>query len=216
MAGARLAVAQLAVSKEAVVQTVFSGTPVAVTVFVENPDLQPHQAAVSMRTFQLAATTKMPLGEAQPWKEIEVLAGQTVREKTLLTFPALAEPASYRVEFAEANGRPLGGVAVLWLQPAPGGTERETRTAGHSGAVCELALRVSTGWKTPPPRNCASWKAPAFCSPPPMNPPTSPSPESALAVARALALGQLPRRLRPRVLTKSPCPHPARWAACAA
>ena len=226
MACARPAVAQLSVSAEAPVQTVFSGEPVAVTVFVENPDLKSHQAAVSKRIFQLASATKMPFGEDQPWKEIAVLAGQTVREKIVLTFPALAEPALYRVEFAETDGRRLGGVtvracprtllqtlarlsggqpvgvgdaggqlaavlkksdvpvaeiageaaadfhgslallrsadstpaestrlralaavlakrgvAVLWLQPAPGGTERETRTVGRGGAVCELALR---------------------------------------------------------------------------
>ncbi len=227
LVGARLAVAQLAVSTEAAVQTVFSGEPVAVTLFVDNGDLKSHQAAVSTRIFQLAATTKMPLGNEQPWKEIEVLAGQTVREKITLTFPALTEPVLYRVELTEAKGRQLGGVtvracprtllqtlarlsggqpvgvgdaggqlgavlkksdvpvaelageaaadfhgslallrsadatpaesarvralgaalakrgvAVLWLQPAPGGTERETRTVGRGGTVCELALRA--------------------------------------------------------------------------
>lgn len=226
MGGARLAVAQLAVSTEVAVQTVFSGEPAAVTVFVENGGREPVKDAVSTRIFQLAAATKMPLGERQPWKEIAVLAGQTVREKIELTFPALAELALYRVEFTEAKGGPLGGVtvracprtllqtltrlsggqpvgvgdaggqlsavlkrcdvplveiageaaadfhgslallrsadvtpaestrlralaaalakrgvAVLWLQPAPGGTERETRTVGRGGAVCELALR---------------------------------------------------------------------------
>ena len=106
------AVAQLSVDKEAALQTVFSGEPVAVTVFVENGGRETVKEAVSTRTFQLAAATKMPLGEAQLWKEIEVLAGQTVREKMVLTFPALAEPVLYRVEFAEAKGRPLGGVTV--------------------------------------------------------------------------------------------------------
>ena len=148
MAGARLAVAQLAVSKDAAVQTVFSGAPAAVTVFVENPDLQPHRAAVSMRIFQLAATTKMPLGEAQPWKEIEVVAGQTVREKILLTFPALAEPASYRVEFAEANGRPLGGVAVracprTLLQPLARLSGGQPVGVGDAGGPLAAVLKKS-------------------------------------------------------------------------
>ncbi len=227
LASARLAVAQLTVSTDAAVQTVFSGEPAAVTVFVSNAGREPVKDAVSTRIFQLVSAAKMPLGEKQPWKEIEVLAGQTVREKIELTFPPLAEPALYRVECAGAKGGPLGGVtvracprmllqtltrlsggqpvgvgdaggqlaavlkksdvpladlageaaadfhgslallrsadatpaesarlralaatlakrgvAVLWLQPAPAGAERETRSTGRGGTVCELALRA--------------------------------------------------------------------------
>ncbi len=219
--------AQLAVSAEAAVQVVFSGEPAALVVLVGNGGRETLKGGVSTRIFQLSSATRIPLGEKQPWKELEVLAGQTVRENLELTFPVLAEPALYRVEFASAAGDPLGavpvracprnalqilarwsgtrpvavrdaggklddllkkngvttsdltgeaataefrgplailrsadgtaaekerlrgiadalarrGVAVLWLQPAPGGIERETRTVGKGGPVCELALR---------------------------------------------------------------------------
>ena len=219
--------AQLTVSPEPEMPVVFSGEPAAIAVLLGNGGREAVKGVVSTRIFQLSSATKIPLGERQPWKELEVLAGQTVREKLELTFPALAEPAFYRIEFATAAGDPLGavpvracprnalqtlarwsgtqpvglrdtggtlddllkkngvptsdlsgeaaaaefrgpfailrsadgtaaekerlrgisdalarrGVAVLWLQPAPGGIERETRTVGKSGPVCELALR---------------------------------------------------------------------------
>ena len=218
--------AQLTVSAEAGTQVVFAGEPAAITVLIGNGGPAAVKGPVFTRLFQLSSATKIPLGEKQPWKELEVLAGQTVSEKLELTFPALAEPALYRVEFATAAGDPLGalpvracprnvlqtlarwsgerpvgvldaggklgdllkknglttadltgenaadfhgplailrsadgtaadkerlrtiaatlaqhGVPVLWLQPAPAGTERETRTVGKGASVCELALR---------------------------------------------------------------------------
>ena len=218
--------AQLAVSAEAGTQVVFSDEPAPIAVLIGNGGPAAVKGDVFTRLFQLSSATKIPLGEKQPWKELEVLAGQTVREKLELTFPALAEPALYRVEFATAAGDPLGavpvracprnmlqtlarwsgerplgvldaggklgdllkrngvttaeitfesaadfrgplailrsadgtaaekerlraitatlaqrGVAVLWLHPAPAGTERETRTVGKAASVCELALR---------------------------------------------------------------------------
>ena len=219
-------VAQLTVRAEAEMPVVFSGEPAAIAVLLGNGGREAVKGVVSTRIFQLSSATKTPLGEKQPWKELEVLAGQTVRETLELTFPVLAEPALYRIEMASAAGDPLGavpvracprnalqtlarwsggrplgvldaggklddllkkngvgtadltgesaadfrgplailrsadgtaaererlrghadtlvkrGAAVLWLQPAPGGVERETRTVGKGGTVCELALR---------------------------------------------------------------------------
>lgn len=218
--------AQLAVSPEPETPSVFSGEPAGIAVLVGNGGRETVKVGLVTRVFQLSSATKIPLSEKQPWKELEVLAGQTVREKIELTFPALAEPAFYRVEFANAAGEPFGAmpvracprnvlqtlarwsgerpvgvleaggklgdllkkngvttteitgesaadfrgplailrsadgsaaekqrlrtiaatlaqrsVAVLWLQPAPAGIERETRTIGKTAPVCELALR---------------------------------------------------------------------------
>lgn len=219
-------VAQLTVRAEVEMSVVFSGEPATIALLVGNAGREAVKGVVSTRIFQLSSATKIPLGEKQPWKELEVLAGQTVREKLELTFPALTEPAFYRIEITGAGGDPLGavpaqacprnmlqtlarwsgtrplgvrdaggkledllkkngvvtadltgesaadfrgplailrnadaaaaekerlrgiaatlaqrGVAVLWLQPAPAGIERETRTIGKDGPVCELALR---------------------------------------------------------------------------
>ncbi|NQU11323.1 hypothetical protein HQ590_11060 [bacterium] len=81
------------------VQHVFAGKPQIVRVMFHNPTDKPAATELTTRLWQVSSGAVMPVGEAQPWKELEVLPRQTVLETIELTFPEVAAPTRFRVQW---------------------------------------------------------------------------------------------------------------------
>jgi hypothetical protein len=93
-------------------QIVFAGTPAAAALKVRNPDPERREQEFSIRLVQLSSSIAMPIGETQPWKKIEVLAGQTVVESVPVTLPEVRAATSFRIEVSAA-GRVVARLPIL-------------------------------------------------------------------------------------------------------
>jgi len=83
------------------VQHVFADNPQTVRVVFRNPTDNPVTTELSTRLWQISSGAVMPVGEARPWKKLEVLPQQTVLEAIELTFPEVRAPTRFRVQWGE-------------------------------------------------------------------------------------------------------------------
>jgi hypothetical protein len=88
-------------------QAVFAGRQ-TIRVTLRNPTDQLVETEVSTRVLQATTATVVPVGDAQPWKTLRVLPGQTVIETATLTFPAVRAPTRFLVQWGE-----LGRTTVM-------------------------------------------------------------------------------------------------------
>ena len=79
---------------------VFAARPQTISVTLRNPAGTTAEADVHTRLFQLTSGSVVPIGEAQPWKKIQVLPQQTVLETLPLTFPEVRTTTRFRLELS--------------------------------------------------------------------------------------------------------------------
>jgi hypothetical protein len=77
---------------------VFAGAPQPVRVAIRNTADQSIETNATSRLFQLSATAAVPVGEAQPWKTLRLLPGQTALEDLPASLPAVRSPTRFRIE----------------------------------------------------------------------------------------------------------------------
>lgn len=78
---------------------VFAGSPQTVRATIRNTGADT-EVDVAIRVVQLTAGSAVPVGEAQPWKKLRVLAKQTVLEDLPVELPAVRAPVRFRLECA--------------------------------------------------------------------------------------------------------------------
>ena len=101
---------QLSPDQEA--QRVFAGEARTITVIWHNAGGQTAEAEIHTRLCQTSSATAVPLNE-RPWKQIEVLPGQTVLESATVDFPAVNDETPFLVQWLEGTNRVLGKTEVL-------------------------------------------------------------------------------------------------------
>ena len=116
MCGASLGWAQLQVVTNAEPQRVFAGAGREVSVRVHNPSTSPVAADLRTRLYQASSATVAPLGET-PWKKLTVLAGQTVLESAVVTFPAVKAETRLLVQWLDGTNKVIGVTEVLVFPP---------------------------------------------------------------------------------------------------
>ncbi len=100
--------AQLEIVPDDQPQAVFADKPQTVRLVIHNKADKQMDADMTTRLFQATAATAVPIGEAQPWKTLHVLPGQTIIETATFTFPAVRAATRFLVQWGE-----LGRTSVL-------------------------------------------------------------------------------------------------------
>jgi hypothetical protein len=103
--------AQLEVVLSQQALAVFSGDVQSVPVILRNAGEKTVNASLSIRLFQWSATTRMPIGAVQEWKQLTVLSGQTVLEQAAVQFPEVRAATRFEVRWL-GEGQPLGQTMV--------------------------------------------------------------------------------------------------------
>ncbi len=98
-------------------QVVFAGEARKIRVTFSNPTDKTVEVQVRTRVFQASSATAMPLGQAQPWKRLQVLAGQTIIESALVSFPAVNAGTRFLVHWLDEQGKVLGSTEVTVHPP---------------------------------------------------------------------------------------------------
>jgi hypothetical protein len=100
MAGgwACIAHAQLQLATNAVPQSVFSGAAKNISVTLHNSGGQNFNDEIRVRVFQASSATAVLLSE-NPWKQVQVPAGETVLESAALDFPAVMSKTKFLVQW---------------------------------------------------------------------------------------------------------------------
>ena len=80
---------------------VFAGKPQTVRLVIHNKADKQVDVDCTTRLFQATAATAVPVGEAQPWKALHLLPGQTIIETATFTFPAVRAAAKFLVQWGE-------------------------------------------------------------------------------------------------------------------
>jgi hypothetical protein len=104
--------AQPKLISDAAPQCVFSGQSRNIAVVWRNPSDAIVGAEISARIFQTSSATAVRLGE-MPWKQLQVLPGQTVLESAQLDFPAVKAETKFLVQWLENTNRIIGRTEVL-------------------------------------------------------------------------------------------------------
>ena len=104
---------QLQVVPDESLQAVFAGAPQKIKVILRNPGEKTAQADLRTRLFQVSSATLMPVGDAQPWKKLEVLPGQTVIESATLTFPEVKTGTRFQVQWLDDQNKIMGRTDLL-------------------------------------------------------------------------------------------------------
>ncbi len=91
---------------------VFSGSARQVPVVLRNPGRDTVEFAGVTRLFQTSSSTAAPLSETN-WKNLRVLAGQTILESAELTFPAVKAETRFLVQWADASRKIIGSTEVM-------------------------------------------------------------------------------------------------------
>ncbi|MCG3147463.1 MAG: hypothetical protein PCFJNLEI_00903 [Verrucomicrobiae bacterium] len=99
--------AQLEIVPDDQPQTVFAGKPQTVRLVIHNKGDKQFDADVTTRLFQTTAATAAPVGDAQPWKTVHVLPGQTVIETATFKFPAVRAATRFLVQWDELGRTPV-------------------------------------------------------------------------------------------------------------
>ena len=112
-----LAGAQLEWRSDDTPQVVFGGGHRSVRVMLRNPTDQPVTVDFRTRVLQTSSAIAMPLGVPQPWKRLQVLAGQTVVESAKITFPLIKAETRFLVEWITEKDKVLGPSEVIVYPP---------------------------------------------------------------------------------------------------
>jgi hypothetical protein len=95
------AFAQLEIIPDEQPPAVFAGKPQTVRLVVHNKAEKQMDVDVATRLFQATGATAAPVGEAQPWKTVHLLPGQTIIETATFTFPAVRAATRFLVQWGE-------------------------------------------------------------------------------------------------------------------
>ena len=109
--------AQLEWVPEAAPQVVFAGEARKIRVTFSNPTDKTIEVLIRTRIFQASSATAMPVDEAQPWKRLQVLAGQTIIESALVSFPAVKAGTRFLVHWLDEGSKVLGSTEVVVYPP---------------------------------------------------------------------------------------------------
>lgn len=105
--GAAAAPAQLQTVSAEAPQACFGGAARPICVMWRNPEETCLKHTLRARILQASASTVMPCGEV-PWKELEVLPGQTILESASLTFPAVNAETRFLVQWVTERNHIVG------------------------------------------------------------------------------------------------------------
>ena len=107
-----MACAQLQLLPDREPQRVFAGEARKITVVWHNAGDKTADAEIRTRLYQTSSATAAPLSD-KPWKQIEILPGQTVLESALLDFPAVNAETRFLIQWREDTNAVLGTTEVL-------------------------------------------------------------------------------------------------------
>jgi hypothetical protein len=107
-----VASAQLQSLTEKAPQEVFAGGVRKITILWHNAGNESAAAEVHMRLYQTSSATAGPLDEI-PWKQVEVLPGQTILESAQIDFPAVNAETKFLIQWLAANNSVIGKTEVL-------------------------------------------------------------------------------------------------------
>jgi hypothetical protein len=106
--------AQLEIVTNAEPQSVFFGAAKNISVTLHNPGGQDFENEIRARIFQASSATAVLLSE-NPWKHIQVSAGETVLESVALDFPPLKAKAKFLVQWLVDTN--VIGVTTVFVYP---------------------------------------------------------------------------------------------------
>ncbi|MGO9243149.1 MAG: hypothetical protein ACLP0A_12700 [Verrucomicrobiia bacterium] len=92
------ATAQIELVPDADPPAVFASRPQNIHVALRNAGDTTVTSDVQTLLFQLTSATAVPIGNARPWKRLQILPRQTVLETLALEFPAVRSSSHFRVE----------------------------------------------------------------------------------------------------------------------
>jgi hypothetical protein len=92
------AAAQMQLVADSQAQAVFAGSTQIVRVVLHNAGDAPASRDVDMRLVQLTAASAVSIGDARPWKKIDLLPRQTVLETMAVAFPEVRAATGFGVE----------------------------------------------------------------------------------------------------------------------
>jgi hypothetical protein len=104
--------AQLQLFTNAVPQSVFFGAAGNISVTLHNAGNQNFADEIRARVFQASSATAVLLSD-NPWKQIQVPAGETVLEFAALDFPAVKAKTKFLVQWLENTNSVIGVTPVL-------------------------------------------------------------------------------------------------------
>jgi hypothetical protein len=113
-------------------QSVFAGGERNIAVVWRNAGEQSVTVPVSFRLYQASSATSIPLGEAQSWKVLQVLPGQTVLESVPVAFPDVKAETTFLIRWLE-NTNQLLGTTEVWVYPT--NLLAELKPLAHDEAV---------------------------------------------------------------------------------
>ena len=93
-------------------QQVFGGGARTITLTWHNPSQKPFSQELSTRLYQASSATTVPLGTA-PWRNLEILPGQTVIESASLVFPAVNAETRFVIQWLAGANQVLGTSEAL-------------------------------------------------------------------------------------------------------
>lgn len=108
----RAAWAQLQLMPEAQPAALFAGPARQINARFHNPGSQPTSAAMRLRLYQATSATVAPWAET-PWKQLELLSGQTVLESAPVNFPSVIAQTAFLVQWVAGSNHLLGATRVL-------------------------------------------------------------------------------------------------------
>lgn len=111
LGASRLAPAQLQVLPDQPLPCVFGGGEQPMVVRWQNAGGQPEATELRWRLYQTSSATVAPLAE-RPWKNLEVLPGQTVLEKMSVELPAVKAETKFLLQWLADSNRILGHTEV--------------------------------------------------------------------------------------------------------
>ena len=91
---------------------VFSGRQRQIEVIIDNQADTDVETQVRTRIYQATSATLAPVGQAQPWKKLRVLAGQKVIEKAALDFPDVRAVTVFQVRWSTEDNAEIGRTTV--------------------------------------------------------------------------------------------------------
>ena len=110
--GSSMACAQLQLLPDRESQCVFAGDARKITVTWHNAGDKSAGADVRTQLYQTSSATAVPLSE-KPWKQIEILPGQTVLESAAMDFPEVKAETQFLIQWLEGTNHVVGKTEVL-------------------------------------------------------------------------------------------------------
>jgi hypothetical protein len=107
-----LADAQVQLLPDRKPQRVFAGVSRNITIIWHNTGNVAERTEIRTRLYQTSSTTAVPLTE-KPWKNIEILPGQTVLESASVDFPAINAETRFLIQWLGADNHVIGETEAL-------------------------------------------------------------------------------------------------------